>query len=109
LRALNVAEPPPLDTPEDHWLNAHWRPWMAIQYLLVCLFDFIFFPILSALYQATWKLPYTEWHPLTLQGGGLYHIAMGAIITATAYGRTQEKIAQIKSEYTYTATGGKGG
>ena len=32
------------------------------------------------------------WTPLTLQGGGLYHIAMGAIIGVSAYGRTQEKL-----------------
>ncbi len=80
------------------WINSRWRPWMAIQYLVVCLCDFIFFPILIAAWQAYAKTAYTPYHPITLEGGGLYHIAMGAIITATAYGRSQEKIAAIKSD-----------
>jgi murein DD-endopeptidase MepM/ murein hydrolase activator NlpD len=30
---------------------------------------------------------------LTLQGAGLFHIAMGAVLGLAAYGRTQEKLA----------------
>ena len=33
-----------------------------------------------------------QWQPLTLQGAGLFHVAMGAIIGVSAYGRTQEKL-----------------
>jgi hypothetical protein len=36
----------------------------------------------------------SQWQPLTLQGAGLYHIAMGAVLGIAAYGRTQEKIAE---------------
>ena len=35
----------------------------------------------------------TQWQPLTLQGGGLVHVAFGAIIGVTAFGRTKEKLA----------------
>jgi hypothetical protein len=35
----------------------------------------------------------SQWMPLTLQGAGLYHVAMGAVLGLTAFGRTQEKIA----------------
>jgi hypothetical protein len=35
----------------------------------------------------------SQWLPITLQGGGLYHIALGAILGVAAYGRSQEKIA----------------
>ena len=35
----------------------------------------------------------SQWSPLTLQGAGLYHIAMGAVLGLAAYGRSQEKIA----------------
>ena len=90
----------------DSWIANRWRPLMAMQYLIVCLCDFMIFPVLSAGYQAMFKLPYTQYDPLTLKGGGLYHIAMGAIITATAYGRSQEKIAAIKTEMTPKALGG---
>jgi hypothetical protein len=34
-----------------------------------------------------------QWQPLTLQGAGLFHIAMGAVLGIAAMGRTQEKIA----------------
>ena len=34
-----------------------------------------------------------QWQPLTLQGAGLYHIAMGAVLGIAAYGRTKEKVA----------------
>jgi DnaJ-class molecular chaperone len=35
----------------------------------------------------------SQWQPLTLQGAGLYHIAMGAVLGIAAYGRTKEKVA----------------
>lgn len=84
----------------EHWLYSHWRPQIAWQYYAVCLFDFIIFPIMSGVYQASLKLPLTEWHPITLQGGGLYHVSMGAIIAVTSYGRSQEKIATINANGT---------
>jgi hypothetical protein len=34
-----------------------------------------------------------QWNPITLQGAGLFHMAMGAILGIAAFGRTQEKIA----------------
>jgi hypothetical protein len=34
----------------------------------------------------------TQWQPLTLQGAGLFHLAMGAVLGIAAYGRTQEKL-----------------
>ena len=33
-----------------------------------------------------------QWQPITLQGAGLFHIAMGAVLGIAAYGRTQEKL-----------------
>jgi len=33
-----------------------------------------------------------QWQPLTLQGAGLFHIAMGAVLGIAAFGRTQEKL-----------------
>ncbi|NBP54944.1 hypothetical protein EBU71_00095 [bacterium] len=71
-----------------------WRPMMGWMYLLVCITDFIIFPILWNLAQATYlkNLVFTQWNPLTLQGAGFFHIAMGAVLGISAYGRTQEKI-----------------
>jgi len=71
-----------------------WRPLMGWLYLFVCLCDFVLFPILWNLAQATYlkNIVFTQWAPLTLQGAGFFHIAMGAVLGITSYGRTKEKI-----------------
>jgi len=78
---------------QEAWMNAKWRPMMGWTYMATCLFDFILGPILFNLLQY-WNPGQAVgmWTPLTLQGGGLYHISMGAIIGVSAYGRTQEKL-----------------
>jgi hypothetical protein len=78
---------------KEDWMNAKWRPMMGWTYMATCIFDFILGPILYNMLQ--YYNPGQAvgmWTPLTLQGGGLYHIAMGAIIGVSAYGRTQEKL-----------------
>ena len=75
------------------WINKKWRPVMGWIYMLTCTMDFVIFPILWSLLQAMSKGSVTmQWQPLTLQGAGLYHIAMGAVLGIAAYGRTKEKI-----------------
>jgi Holin of 3TMs, for gene-transfer release len=75
------------------WINKKWRPAMGWLYMLTCFFDFVIFPILWSLLQAMSKGTVTsQWQPLTLQGAGLYHIAMGAVLGIAAYGRTKEKL-----------------
>ena len=78
--------------------NTKWRPAMGWLYLAVCAFDFIIFPMLWNLAQATYlkQVIFTQWNPLTLQGAGFFHIAMGAVLGISAYGRTQEKIEDKK-------------
>jgi len=59
----------------------------------VCSFDFVIAPILWSLLQSfSQGSVQTQWQPLTLQGAGLFHIAMGAVLGIAAYGRTQEKL-----------------
>lgn len=65
---------------------------MGWMYMLVCSFDMILFPILWSLLQTATHTPITQWNPLTLQGAGLFHIAMGAVLGIAAFGRTQEKL-----------------
>lgn len=78
---------------QEDWMNAKWRPMMGWTYMATCLFDFIIGPILFNILQyLNPGQAVGMWTPLTLQGGGLYHIAMGAIIGVSAYGRTQEKL-----------------
>jgi hypothetical protein len=78
---------------KEDWMNSKWRPMMGWMYMVVCMFDFVIAPILWSLVQAVYKGGVNvQWQPLTLQGAGLFHIAMGAIIGVSAYGRTQEKM-----------------
>lgn len=88
------------NTNED-WINKKWRPVMGWMYMAVCTFDFILAPILWSIAQAyAHGAVNVEWQPLTLQGAGLFHIAMGAILGITAYGRTQEKIQGVTNTST---------
>jgi hypothetical protein len=75
------------------WINKKWRPVMGWMYMVVCMCDFVIFPILWSLLQAMSKGSVTmQWQPITLQGAGLFHISMGAVLGIAAYGRTKEKI-----------------
>ena len=75
------------------WINKKWRPAMGWVYMATCTADFVVFPVLWSVLQALSKGNVTsQWQPLTLQGAGLYHIAMGAVLGIAAYGRTKEKI-----------------
>ena len=76
------------------WINKKWRPAMGWVYMATCTADFVVFPVLWSLLQALSNGAVTnQWQPLTLQGAGLYHIAMGAVLGIAAYGRTKEKVA----------------
>jgi len=78
---------------KEDWMNSKWRPAMGWMYMVVCTCDFVLFPILWSVLQSISHGQVTsQWQPLTLQGAGLFHLAMGAIIGVSAYGRTQEKL-----------------
>lgn len=71
---------------------------MGWMYMAVCFMDFVAFPILWSLIQAlSHGNVTTQWQPLTLQGAGLFHMAMGAVIGVAAFGRTQEKLGGVNA------------
>jgi hypothetical protein len=83
--------------PDEDWMTKKWRPMMAMMYMTCCLFDFALFPIMFTVVQF-WEVQaandaFRQWVPITLQGGGLFHVAMGGVLGVSAYGRTQEKVA----------------
>jgi hypothetical protein len=80
------------ESKKEDWMNSKWRPMMGWMYMLVCTMDMVVFPILWSLLQTMTHSPITQWNPLTLQGAGLFHIAMGAVLGIAAFGRTQEKL-----------------
>lgn len=78
---------------KEDWMNSKWRPMMGWSYMLTCIADFVIFPVLWSILQSISKGQVNvQWQPITLQGAGLYHIAMGAVLGIAAYGRTQEKL-----------------
>lgn len=86
-------------------IKTMWRPAIAWLYIAICFVDFMVFPILWNVAQIAFlkTIVITPWDPLTLKGGGLFHISMGAILGVTAYGRTQEKINGVTTTSTMMA------
>ena len=77
---------------EEHWMKQYWRPMMGWLYMLVCLCDFVVFPVLWGMLQYfLHPSQITQWDPITLKGAGFFHLAMGAVLGISAFGRTQEK------------------
>jgi hypothetical protein len=86
---------------KDDWMNTKWRPAMGWMYMGVCIFDFVLAPVLWAVIQF-WETQaandaFRQWQPMTLQGAGLFHMAMGAVLGLAAWGRTQEKLGGAAS------------
>jgi hypothetical protein len=78
---------------DEDWMQKKWRPAMGWMYMVVCFCDMVLFPVAWSILQAVLHQPVTQWNPLTLQGAGLFHLAMGAVLGIAAWGRTQEKVA----------------
>lgn len=95
---------------KEDWMNSKWRPMMGWMYMVVCTMDMVIFPILWSLLQTLTHTTITQWNPLTLQGAGLFHIAMGAVLGLAAWGRTQEKLGGANNGgLQTTGTGFSGG
>lgn len=103
-----------------NYLQEYWRPLFALTYGLICLFDFVIMPgIYSSVYQhangadivnlinklrpenqvaiVQILVNATVWKPITLAENGIFHLASGAILGASAWTRGQELIAQVRS------------
>lgn len=88
----------------EDWMTSRWRPMMAITYMVINICDFILFPIMFTIVQF-WETSVTndafrQWEPMTLQYGGLIHLAFGAILGISAWTRGQEKVAALKKDGT---------
>ena len=103
----------------EHGFKKFWRPIAAYVYLSICVFDFLGMPIYVSIANRQVNFEVFEeirkfedvtvqtaiidkldvgkdaWVPLTLQGGGLFHISFGAIIGVAAFTRGKEKVAAI--------------
>ena len=90
---------------DEDWMQKKWRPAMGWMYMGICTLDMAVFPVLWSVLQVIQHTTITQWQPLTLQGAGLFHVAMGAVLGIAAFGRTQEKIAGAAQNPAPTASG----
>ena len=82
----------------EDWMNSKWRPMMAMTYMAINIFDFIIGPIYYNLLQFfAGDQQILMWQSITLQNGGLIHLAFGAILGISAWTRGQEKLELIKT------------
>ncbi len=103
----------------DKWYQKWWRPCVAFVYLGILILDFAVMPIIYELDRPDPAVAVTlalqfenpgaqvqalqtlqaqrNWAPITILGGGLFHIAMGAILAGSAITRGMEKRQRIQS------------
>jgi hypothetical protein len=68
--------------------------------MLICLFDFMGAPVLWSAIQF-WENEaandaFRQWAPLTLQGGGFFHMAMGAVLGISALNKDKKEESSDK-------------
>jgi hypothetical protein len=60
---------------KEDWLRTKWRPMMALTYMAINVYDFIIAPsVFNALQYASGQT-LSMYTSITLQGGGLIHVA----------------------------------
>lgn len=95
------------DVKEEGWFKEYWRPAIAWLYFVINLFDFLVAPILTGIFSYATGAKLVMWVPLTLQGGGLFHLSMLAILGIYAWQRSEEK--KFNNYGRYGGYGGYGG
>jgi hypothetical protein len=81
---------------EEHWLSAYWRPACAIVYLIICLWDFLFAPLMTIFINGYFHESLPVWQPLTLQGSSFFHLSFMAILGVSAWTRGMKQIEEVK-------------
>lgn len=110
------------DGRNDKWYQRMWLSLSAMTYIAICVFDFMIMPIYTAAHnskieslvfrqlegtnaaqfadtlvksgQAT-----RQWNPLTLLGGGMFHLAFGALLTGGAISRGFAIKSEVEGYY----------
>ena len=90
-----------VDRNNENWFKSYWRPTAGWLYMFICFMDFVVFP---AAQMAMWALlthtpsdKFVDWSSLTLTNGGIFHVAMGAVLGIAAYTRSAESVASIQA------------
>lgn len=76
----------------ENWMKAYWRPAAGWVYLAICAFDFILAPVMMAVLPAFIKgVTYVPWKSLTLENGGIIHLAFAAILGVTSWTKGMQR------------------
>lgn len=89
-------------TLKEHWFVTAWRPAIAWLFFAIIGIDFIIAPAVNLAAVHYWKIPYTPWSPMTLQGGGLFFICMGTIIGVNMYTKGLADIESVRNQPDYS-------
>lgn len=79
----------------QNWGQRNWRNASAWTYLVICICDFILFPIVSWWFAYFSSTAFVPWEPLTLKGAGMLHLSFGALLTATSISKTKERVQGV--------------
>ena len=76
-------------------IRKYWRDWAAIVYLFICVVDFFIAPLMwnigMTMMDKEVQMATSRWAPLTLGGGAMFHLSVGAILGATSFNRHKEQ------------------
>jgi hypothetical protein len=85
---------------KDNYFQSHWRPFLAMTYIIIILFDFVVGPIMWSLLQTYSNVAImTPWTSLTLESGGLLHVSLGSVLGIAAFTRGKEKITRLEHDF----------
>jgi len=87
---------PNLQLLQPTWMNV-WKEVVAYAFTAIILFDFIIGPVATMFINAYYKTNMAAWTPLTLQGGGLFYVAIATILGTAAYGSMVKSRELIKN------------
>ena len=79
--------------------DVSWRTKLAKVYIVICLCDFVVFPVLWSIVQVYKGGEVTNaWVPITMAGGGLLHLSFGAILGVSAHAKMKERVSYNETQ-----------
>lgn len=117
-----------MDLKDNRWYQNTWLPVAAFIYLGICVFDFVLMPVYTAAHNSRIEnavvsvldskdvVTFTDtivkanqasrqWNPLTLLGGGMFHLAFGSLLTGGAVTRGFAKKSEVEGYYKAISSG----
>jgi hypothetical protein len=95
-------DPLQTDLLKQGWFE-NWRLYAAWLYIIIVLFDFLLAPIGHLIILSYFHMPYAQWQPITIQGGGIFHISMLSIIGVATFTHGQQQLEAIRNMPDYSA------